>query len=762
MFRLLALKIFENCAACAHKVLQAGESYMFCEDYTEDKDNPFCLTKQGTLSNVRRHLYDCHYQVKKNGIVRDRAISISIHAIVGKNGDGKSSVVEMIIRIINNFAICCGYRTDHERLIYNESVSGAIFYEIGNDVYCISCPLSKEPFDNNGKAVVQLFKNGGLISGELNNSMSDAERKSWIKEHCQEGLFYTMVNNYSIYSYNSKLFKKESTGPVCWIDSLFHKNDAYQTPLVINPMRIKGVIDINREASLSRQRLMSLYTMCANDANHIRIGDNKEVVGFAFSMERESKLITKTISEYLGEHHNEEFTLGSLEELYHDSQETLKPKWGLKNEYSHFMTFFDSFIALWNKTPLLEEIVSNILTHYEFNRSMESEFCRYISIVLECTEKDKTGQYDKIHDGLCKFRDTSLRNLNYAQFYRLAMVLQTWEILSELNPDVFNISLNDALSYRNQPKTSAMLYICYKMVEMVYTYSPYNKRAYTTDACVNMISNTIDSWFRSYRNDIETLLDIGDYSTLKVRQCLNYIRFQREEFFAAEKNIINPDMWFVDFNLLYKVISSTEGFNGMGSVITLLPPPIFIGDILVKVDDGMVPFYELSSGELQMQNTIGAFLYHLRNLDDKQKHEGKIQYKNVLCIFEEVELYFHPEYQRKFISTLLEQIKRCNLSNIEGIDLVFVTHSPFLLTDVLKSNTLYLEKGIQKQVDMESFGANLFDLMHESFFLHDNAMGEFASDFIKVLIKRRNENEIIADEESDIIGDAILRNYLKG
>ena len=93
---------------------------------------------------------------------------------------------------------------------------------------------------------------------------------------------------------------------------------------------------------------------------------------------------------------------------------------------------------------------------------------------------------------------------------------------------------------------------------------------------------------------------------------------------------------------------------------------------------------------------------------------------------------------------------------------MFVTHSPFLLTDVLKSNTLYLEKGMQKQVDMESFGANLFDLMYESFFLHDNAMGEFSSNFIKFWIDKRNSGKAIPDEVSDIIGDSILRNYLKG
>ena len=81
---------------------------MFCEDYAEDMDNPCTLTKNSEVAHVCRHLYDCHYQVEKEGTAEERTIEVSIHAIVGKNGDGKSSVVEMIIRIINNFAICCG------------------------------------------------------------------------------------------------------------------------------------------------------------------------------------------------------------------------------------------------------------------------------------------------------------------------------------------------------------------------------------------------------------------------------------------------------------------------------------------------------------------------------------------------------------------------------------------------------------------------------------------------------------------------------
>ena len=60
--------------------------------------------------------------------------------------------------------------------------------------------------------------------------------------------------------------------------------------------------------------------MCASDINQMKIGENKEVLGFAFNVEKESKLITKTIAEYMGEHRHDDFALGNLEELYHQCQ----------------------------------------------------------------------------------------------------------------------------------------------------------------------------------------------------------------------------------------------------------------------------------------------------------------------------------------------------------------------------------------------------------------------------------------------------------
>lgn len=56
--------------------------------------------------------------------------------------------------------------------------------------------------------------------------------------------FYTFVSNYSMYAYNREDYSDEfdADGIGCWLQGIFHKNDGYQTPIVLTPFREKGNI----------------------------------------------------------------------------------------------------------------------------------------------------------------------------------------------------------------------------------------------------------------------------------------------------------------------------------------------------------------------------------------------------------------------------------------------------------------------------------------------------------------------------------------
>lgn len=118
----------------------------------------------------------------------------------------------------------------------------------------------------------------------------------------------------------------------------------------------------------------------------------------------------------------------------------------------------------------------------------------------------------------------------------------------------------------------------------------------------------------------------------------------------------------------------------------------------------------LSSGESQM-------LYFLGQL--KACLTTSLSAPAVI-LMDEIEVAFHPEWQRHLIDVLLDlfaQVANDNKS-FRRPQVVLATHSPFLLSDVLNGKTLTLDN--VKGEKLETFGANIHDLLSRSFFMGRN------------------------------------------
>jgi len=105
-------------------------------------------------------------------------------------------------------------------------------------------------------------------------------------------LFYTIVVNYAQYAYNTSDYIAEwddrqdvlySNDNPCWINSLFHKNDHYQTPIVLNPFREKGNLNINVERDLTHKRLFQL--VMTNPELLSKVLRNKKAKSFVFDVD---------------------------------------------------------------------------------------------------------------------------------------------------------------------------------------------------------------------------------------------------------------------------------------------------------------------------------------------------------------------------------------------------------------------------------------------------------------------------------------------
>lgn len=265
-FRIAGIKILRDCKPYVRKILKENEVFLFSSRYYEDPWNELTLSlNREVMGNL---YYQTLYDIQRNS----GTLEVSVNAIVGQNGDGKSTLLEVMLRVLNNFAYSRGFLEDQATLKFVDGVNAILYYEIDSVIYAIKC-LDKE---------VTWYKNGEPI---VTLEGTDKQKKRYIKENFVPDLFYTMVINYSLYAYTPASLGN-ATGEGYWIDGLFHKNDSYQTPVVLNPMRTKGSIDIIREEYLSKQRLMSIFVSSDGDEKERMVSNNEKAVGYAFSLER--------------------------------------------------------------------------------------------------------------------------------------------------------------------------------------------------------------------------------------------------------------------------------------------------------------------------------------------------------------------------------------------------------------------------------------------------------------------------------------------
>jgi hypothetical protein len=250
--------------------------------------------------------------------------------------------------------------------------------------------------------------------------------------------------------------------------------------------------------------------------------------------------------------------------------------------------------------------------------------------------------------------------------------------------------------------------------------------------------------------------------TKKIRQTLNFIKYTYNNSntpwneptteFSNHLSIEDFIEWMKICDKNYKKLSPIELMN-------YALPGFFNVDFNLKTENSKEIFLsQLSSGEQQMIFNINSITYHLYNLQSIHTNErtgvisNRIKYKNIAVVLDEIELYYHPNMQRELVKNILqsfELIKNNGEAGIESINLSFLTHSPFILSDIPNNNILRLslnDKGesIIDDNNSRTFGANIHDLLVDSFFM-PSTTGKFAQIKIKEIVDfyyRVKSNEI--------------------
>lgn len=609
--------------------------------------------------------------------------NITLHTLVGKNGSGKSSLLDIVFRMVNNVgAVMCKQekREASDKIRYARHIFADLDYE--KDKKCKLCVRDVVLWLEYGEEVYWLtdcqitcFADGTMKNhhqqllkdkfGETHfhyySDLSGDDKKRKLAEM----FFYTVATNYSmlgfqasdygdedslewsdeIYVKNGDMFLVDGkSGSLVvaedwvekknWITGVFHKNDGYMCPIVLNPFRSGGQINMDNEASLTVSRLSALL-----------------------------------ISQHIDKH------------------------------------------------PLVEDY---LLDHISYERK-DDFYKRFKPIYTKDKDLLKIEKVNLLADGgdLKLFSEAAEKKGTVAAI-----------ILSELSCPYHR--------YLSATEVFARMYLVYKILNIAATYPHYSKYSRYGDINKTLSSKRLSVSHTNLRKLVREVYGRKTHIEQKVHQVLNFITTMndlRNYYADFDTSWLDQAFTFDDYR---RHLEMPVEFESIEECLMSLPPNIFQQTIYLKRkrEDGTwdenIPFSKMSSGQKQMLYQLSTLIYHLLNL--KSVPETDIHYKEISIVLDEIEVCFHPEYQRMFITRLLDLLtNRLHLNDHFGIHIWLTTHSPFILSDIPNENIVYMEDGhqltkeeIEERKIQPPMAANISDLLHQSFFLHNGFIGEYA------------------------------------
>jgi|SRR5690554_4474130 len=825
-FKLLAIRPLEGCEKHILNNLQKDQFYFFDDSY-EQYDSYDFIRKKENYNELNPEFY-----YGKNENTESTLQSININAIVGKNGSGKSSIIEFLLRSLNNFFKSIDSKKENklDKLIYVEGLVGELYLLQNNEIFKIYINFSiskrnekklnpeneyrkyikvtKLPLNITDKHFVKdNFKNK-LWNDEEIQATEEAEIKG--DKFVIDDYFFTMYVNYSLYGldeqdyeqdgfvYESKENKSgnKEASVTSWLSKIFHKNDGYQTPVVIHPYRESAMIDVRREKDLMKQRLAALiftndeYRTVIPEYNfdEIRLSLKKETALDYFLEDIFNNQSNKIRVDIFGINVSGEILKEKIEFLssWIDKNKSLLERIKISqkaNEKDYdIKTYLYAAFSFLNKIEVVKDEDKN-------SNKLKGSFLSYISeysfdkVKIESISKElkKDVIFKKILDHIANFNlETVIRLIQLTNSYHVFLKHFNY------NESDFNFKSRDFYNL----KEYLFWYCVVKSVKLL----KYNTHLEYSESFkpANIFTKTNEEIVQLGKKYFRDIIEIDkSHITEKLRRTIlllelienpiegniidgkKRITSNSSDLTDFYQNIVNesrprkisPENWEFTKSVseLGKLISDTKTIHSSKNIelTDLLPPPIFEYDFYSSTNnkEEKIPLSKISSGQFQKIGLLSSIVYHLKNLDSIQERANLNAYKHVLVVLDEIELYFHPAQQREFINDLVRLLKLNKFKQIENINIFFITHSPFILSDIPSQNVLKLDKGKPADSDsINSFGANIHDLLADEFFLDNGFMGEFAKKKINEVVDFLNY-KILSNSIEEI--DVKIKNTLE-
>ncbi|MDR6527211.1 AAA family ATPase [Chryseobacterium rhizosphaerae] len=783
-FKLIAIHPLVGCDDDILKILSEDQIYFF--------DNSYYLNEFGIIEQTSQKVPKDFFYVSNETSSLE---NINVQALVGKNGEGKSSLIELLIRILNNFFKQYQIGAVTKQLIFAKGVYADLYYQIKKNIYRIHIDSRKiEKRDKGFWIVAKVWENEKIIydSTALDTESISKRKVEFIP---LESLFFTMYINYSIYGLNEADYSLENNYmPIeggfvpemmekvikiqkeSWLTQIFHKNDGYQTPIVLHPFREEGQIDVNNEKYLLSQRLLSLIIEENSSNYHI----TEDLVASNVSLLFKDK---DALDEYINipiRQIIESNDFSKVESILKQGRDTLHrdETISLLNNYYNFiyeniilLNKFKNTIQFYNNdsnTDLLMiniDIISRLININGYNIVVKERGLQfYLQEIKQYLPEDI---YEKVKFILI---NTDKLNFNVFNLFQIfSIYFNFW--INYFNIDKNNLLLGniDLIFERNlfyyivTKSFKIIRYPKYRSLNRIDTIEYFSAKLNLSEITINTHTEFLKKLTQKDESHI----------SIKIRQSINVLRLALK---SPESNLIsfykgiigNPNS--INFKRLKEYIEESKE---NAEPILFLPPRVFLTEIFLKsisTNKDNINIKKISSGEYQKNAIISSLIYHLKNIDSIEsqpeqnsdalkaiKLTATYSFENIYILLDEIELYFHPEYQRLFINELLLKISKIKFKNLKNINFLFVTHSPFILSDIPKNNVLFLEKGKPiKTMNEDTFASNIHTLLQHGFFLNSVPIGEFAKDKINHYFKLLHEGQTIDEMGKDIYNQLLL------
>ncbi len=390
-----------------------------------------------------------------------------------------------------------------------------------------------------------------------------------------------------------------------------------------------------------------------------------------------------------------------------------------------------------------------------------------ISLYFKCyqTLGIFTSSLDKLRyyreDNSIKRSDNYIKKLNYS------VTRKEKEIYEEIERELLSL-------HNNKRKT--FLYIAYFILIDKFFEELYNK--INNNEIINLINNEIEEKVKRSKaiemiyQVIGVIKNIEIDKIRKSYQKRNYIEDSISNIVNEFKNFLQEickkyQQTLRNLNLIIrntKIVVDIFRLYGKGEmqsrkVLHQIMPIIFVPNEeikelyeIVNTDNNFIEMFNLefkglSSGQQALLNMYSSFYDVLDKIEDK---------KNVLVLMDEPELYFHPEWQRKYIYFIVEFFNTYYKN--KNVQIIFTSNSPYVLSDLNNSSVIMMEK----EEENKTFAGNIMNLLIDNYFMEDT-IGKFAEEKIKGIVNRVKNKEVNSDDFKiiDQIGEDVIRKNIE-